>query len=393
MKRIAFTLVELLVVIAIIGVLIALLLPAVQAARAAAARMTCQNHLKQLGIALHNYHDTHNSLPVGCGGPNAMTKAGTHAHDQLWSCVTFLLPFFEQAAMYEVFTTSIGKTYTGGSGTGADARSPGQTFPPLHYNQATYNACAPEYLDLLSAKISVLMCPSDPYVDNYYNYTNGTTSIILSTGAASRNAMCNYVYCRGDWIADATDDTNRTAGSMKIRGLFGNRIWFGMASATDGTSNTLAFSERAVGYKEDNAAIRGGIINIATRANLINGSLCLSTKSGGKLIAQTGATIGKSGIGWIFDGRVTGGFTTVLAPNNPSCSSAIWYDISTFGISTPNSYHSGGVNALLLDGSVRFISDTIHAGNAGDYQSDSGVSVYGVWGALGSKDGGESQSF
>ncbi|MDR0338174.1 MAG: DUF1559 domain-containing protein [Planctomycetaceae bacterium] len=160
MKRRAFTLVELLVVIAIIGVLIALLLPAIQAAREAARRSQCLNNLKQLGIAVHNYNDVHQSLPAGRSGMNALKADSSDNHDRCWGLWIFMMPFMEQAPLFDLYNSCITKTYTGG-GTATDARSSGYMFPPWHYSHATYNACNPDYRNLLSAQIETMKCPSD----------------------------------------------------------------------------------------------------------------------------------------------------------------------------------------------------------------------------------------
>jgi prepilin-type N-terminal cleavage/methylation domain-containing protein len=98
LRRCGFTLVELLVVIAIIGILVALLLPAVQAAREAARRATCLNHLKQIGIGLHNFHDAHSSLP-----PGWISRAGNEAE---WGWAAFILPFVEQEPLYSQLKVS-----------------------------------------------------------------------------------------------------------------------------------------------------------------------------------------------------------------------------------------------------------------------------------------------
>jgi prepilin-type processing-associated H-X9-DG protein len=381
-------------VIAIIGVLIALLLPAIQAAREAARRMQCTNHLKQLTLALHNYHDTLQSLPAGRNGPNAASANGTNNHDQCWGPYIYLMPYIEQQQLYDLYTTAVQKTYTGG-GTATDARSPGYVFPPWHSNYPTaptaYNSCAPEYATLLGTKVTTIMCPSDGEANRLYTVTGASPT------AASSNAMRNYVYNRGDWIAHQTDyatDNNYIHGNDHVRGPFGNRVWYNFAICSDGTSNTLAFSEKAVTPVPTPNTIRGGALSI-TAANLTNGAVCLESKGSNgrfKTTLATGVTIMAAEIGRMYDGRCNGGFTTILPPNSPTCvqSGNVHYG---WGISTPNSYHSGGVNASRLDGSVQFITETINAGNASNYQPADGASVYGVWGAMGSKNGGEAVNF
>jgi prepilin-type processing-associated H-X9-DG protein len=381
------------VVIAIIAVLIALLLPAVQAAREAARRMQCSNHLKQMTLALHNYHDTLQALPAGRSGPNACTANGSNTHDQCWGPYIYMMPYIEQQQLYEMYTTAVQKTYTGG-GTATDARSPGYIFPPWHNNYATaptaYNSCSPEYATLMGTKVTTMMCPSDGNANRLYSVNGGSPT------ATSSNAMRNYIYNRGDWIAHETSyatDNNYVHGNNHVRGPFGNRVWYNLAVCSDGTSNTFAFSEKAVTPSPSSSMIRGGALSIAA-ANLINGAKCLENK-GNKGLFKTplvDASIMGAEIGRMYDGRCNGGFTTILPPNSPTCveSGNVHY---AWGISTPNSYHSGGVNASLLDGSVRFVSETIDAGNASDHQSPDGPSVYGVWGSMGSKNGSETVNF
>lgn len=384
-KKNAFTLVELLVVIAIIGVLIALLLPAVQAAREAARRMQCTNHLKQLGIALHNYHDTHvSSLPAGRSLVRANSAAGVDGHDCAWGPYIYMTPFMEQPALYDLYNTSFQKTYTGGGST-ANALSPGYMFVPWHYNHATYNNCEPDYKNLLSADFSTMQCPSDGLARQKIATGGGASS------TSSVNTARSYVYNRGDWIGTesgggAGKNNNYAWQCNNVRGPFANGIWRGLAACIDGTSNTLAFSEQVITLGNRNM-IRGGAMEISAVGSLTNGSLCLSAKDGKYLKAVSGATVGSAEIGLLFDGRGHGGFTTILPPNNPSCFNSFAYG---YGISTPTSYHSGGVNACAMDGSVQFISETVDADSASNAQKTSGTSPYGVWGAMGTINGGES---
>jgi prepilin-type N-terminal cleavage/methylation domain-containing protein/prepilin-type processing-associated H-X9-DG protein len=390
MKRRAFTLVELLVVIAIIGVLIALLLPAIQAAREAARRSQCINNLKQLGIAVHNYNDVHQSLPSGRSGMNALSANSSNAHDCCWGPWMFMMPFMEQSPLFDLYNSCISKTYTGG-GTATDARSLGYMFPPWHYNHATYNSCNPDYRNLLSAQIDTMMCPSDSNVSFFYQ-TGGNLATDLSDTSAAKNAMRSYVYNRGDWIrTDGNNNYTRTGASLGIiRGTFGNGIWFKLSIVTDGTSNTLAFSEAAITPRNQATTIRGGVVTIAVDDDVMNPSLCSQSKDGRyyKNPLPSGVVTGSAEVGFLFDGRSHAGFTTVLPPNSPSCFRSLAYG---WGISSPTSYHSGGVNAVFLDGSATFISETIDAGSASNIQGTEGQSVYGVWGAMGSKNGGESK--
>ncbi|MDR1963011.1 MAG: DUF1559 domain-containing protein [Planctomycetaceae bacterium] len=184
--------------------------------------------------------------------------------------------------------------------------------------------------------------------------------------------------------------TGGGTSAASIRGHFGNGIWFKLSIVTDGTSNTLAFSEAAITPKNQATTIRGGAVIIATADDLMDPTLCTQSKDGKyyKSTLPTGVTTANAEVGFMFDGRSHAGFTTVLPPNNPSCFQSLAYG---WGISTPTSYHSGGVNAAFLDGSVTFISETIDAGSSSAVQGADGQSVYGVWGAMGSKNGGESK--
>lgn len=330
-QRSGFTLVELLVVIAIIGVLVGLLLPAVQAAREAARRMSCGNNLKQHGIALHNYHDTHHALPARQGGPN--WTGGSATGVPRWSAFVGMLPFMEQQPRYDQITS-------GG-------------YHAWHSNANS------GYV----GEISPLICPSD--------------GLYSSTGP-DRNAMyspLNYGLNMGDNYAISVDSSRP---DQNMRGLFGYLSYLGFNTITDGLSNTLAMSEIIVA---PNSARLGRAVGnsttdpLACRAYLVNNQY-----TSGSVIAQFRC----HGQRWQ-DGRP--GYcavTTVLPPNQATCSSQ-----AGAGIYTSASRHPSGVQVMLADGSVRFIAETIDTGNLSLPGTNSGPSPYGVWGALGSRDGGE----
>ncbi|MDR0609476.1 MAG: DUF1559 domain-containing protein [Planctomycetaceae bacterium] len=363
-----FTLVELLVVIAIIGVLIALLLPAVQAAREAARRMQCSNQLKQFSIALHTYHDANDSFPAG---NSRIHQAGTTNRWNGYSPFLMLMPFYEQVALYTEATT--------GANAGKD---------PTPANGSPWNTT-----------VTILLCPSD---------INGTMSL----------GRISYVFSLGDWPDKNNDDNTATIFKpVNPRGLFVRcvgpestdawaSVWYGMSALSDGTSNTVVFSERATtsnrniirgAYKLSASGMNDDITDIAAGTDgALNVTVqgCLNEKAG-KGYNTTGGVQqdGDFGTRW-GDGRGPSSFSTILPPNSPSCSGASTADYNARMMVAASSYHSGGVNASLADGSVRFISETINYGTitATTTPVAGGESPFGVWGALGSINGGEAKS-
>ena len=382
-----FTLVELLVVIAIIGILISLLLPAVQSAREAARRMQCTNNLKQIGLAIHNYADAHKLFPPTRTGPRE-TPGGPYTDGYGYAAVNFLvsiLPFVEQTARYDGVVADNWRqcwSWLSPSGDGL----------PYYKGTITYYAC-----------------PSDGLA--------GTPSWHLGYGRTS------YLGSSGDAIAL----TDEQWGSP--RGFFGGGMshagtnpqarpaYRTFASMVDGTSNTLAVSETVGGDRSDrtvkagtvsnNTIIRAGRPNFSPNEYLTpvqNVGLCLAatdpanrTQIDPALDVFTGF-----GKGYSFaDGRPSVSFfQTVLPPNSPSCGSTnrAANPGQGMGIVSATSNHTGGVNAVMADGSVHFVSGTIDAGNQqyganGELEVTSGASPFGVWGAMGSINGGESKSF
>jgi type II secretory pathway pseudopilin PulG len=349
------------VVIAIIGVLIALLLPAVQAAREAARRMQCSNHLKQFGIALHNYHDVHNALPaLRCWGG---TKSSTN-----WSGIFSLFPFMEQQSAYE---TIIGEMITNAGPDPNGAPTIGRT------------------------RVTTLCCPSDSEstkINDQSGYECYKTSILMSVGDVINNNA----------VDNPSDTAAYTANSLKMRGLFFSIFWKGLESITDGSSNTIAASEGACTDTTDdtnpNRKVKGGTVydsSIWTSGTTatINPSICMGKRSSSDPTVLT-TTLYRSFRGArIFDGRASMiAFVTALPPNSPNC--LYTNDLGTFGFFSVSSFHSGGVNCVLADGSGRFISETINCGDLSnnykpiDYYQQ--TSPFGIWGALGSLNGGES---
>ena len=313
-----FTLIELLVVIAIIAVLIALLLPAVQAARAAAQRIQCTNNLKQLGLAMHNYHDAINTFTIGLMGfrsPTAVANgnlypSGTTAGNARRTWAWLILPYLEQNTLANAINYS---------------------RPFNDHSQDTAVRIIP----------ATYLCPSDPnmgFVD------------VGSYPVRKVNYMANW----GNTHYFQDSSTNPFAGpfipgeSVFFLGApFGIDKSYGIQTITDGTSNTLLMSEVKVGLPNGNSQDhRGDVFNDDYNGCMFNGYTPPNTT---------------------FHDYASGGCQYPYSTNPPCVSKTPTFNAA-------RSYHAGGVNGLLSDGSVKFFKDSI--------------SVY-VWRALSTSRGAE----
>lgn len=365
MNKKAFTLVELLVVIAIIGVLVALLLPAVQAAREAARRMRCNSNLKQHALSVHNFHDTHSRYPAfwstGTSTSNDMGDplAGTKLRRASFFVV--LLPFMELETIFDEITAYAGDPYDTGK-----------------------------------YKVDVFLCPSDA---NGNLWTNANTT------------FTNYRASR----ADMAESYRNLLPRSWIRPY--NHVGT-IAMIEDGTSNTVMLSE---GIIHDGSAGEQGGNYLARMADFGTGSTwpfydhapenCLKLKGSGFQFASAtqktwndaGHNLGRRA----WDGIPHSvAFHTLMPPNSPNCvrsgDTSRWLGAWV----SASSNHPGGVMVAFLDGSVRFISETIETKNldkkskgsmisggklnlAAPTDSSNNVFSYGVWAELGSINGGE----
>ncbi len=351
-RRRGFTLIELLVVIAIIAVLIGLLLPAVQSAREAARRMQCTNNLKQMGLALHNYHDVNGAFPMGAS--SGMRNLNEYQAKQGLSPHVGMLPFLGEVPLYNSFNFNFGCEDASGT---------------LAYRvQATSQ----------TAQVKAFLCPSDPYSGK--NNNNGT-----------RNTN-NYYACIGTTtyfaVAGGGSTSIATLKNTESSGLFAFQRSYGIASCTDGTSNTVAFSEAVVGNPTQNFRQRNiGLNNVR---GVPNGALLLDASTDPVLTLQgikactaaqqtgTGGGVDtQRGQNWAHGAMAFTLFNTVVGPNNTQdqwthCSNTGSGSLSVY--SNADSWHPGGVQVLLGDGSVRFFKESFNQR---------------IWWALGTKAGGE----
>ena len=340
-RRRGFTLIELLVVIAIIGVLIALLLPAVQAAREAARRSQCTNNLKQIGLALHNYHSATDALPpAGEAFSNEYPQYGWTAGPQNFSMKVRLLPYMEAGNAYNSVNFAVTAIW------GTDSNNP-SVVDGININRT-----------IRQTKIASYACPSDQ------NDPGQGDPQLPGTSYPENRGLNRY---NTDWFNSGISYYQGHDGRVNKTRNF--------ATITDGLSATAAFSEWVKGKGRDpNVQPLDGLnmtYSIPSGVTTFpQGERDADFKLAGLCQATTARSWDFKGEIWTFhDSGRGGGYYHIQPPNRKACNAA-----GEDTIVGASSYHPGGVNVLLMDGSVKFIK--------------SGINIR-TWHALGTIDWGE----
>ena len=395
--RSAFTLVELLVVIAIIGVLVGLLLPAVQAAREAARRMSCSNNFKQIGLAVHNYHSAYKQLPkqksgtgLDEGGCDGVATANwweftedTNQGQLSW--LVALTPFFEQQAIWEQISNP---NQENADGTTRPANCPWPAMGPKPENA--------QYVPAMT-NIPTLRCPSDPGV---------------GLPAFGRT---NYACCLGDSISksevgpvnnrlETTNSGDSEWSRAGQRGAFVAHQKMAFRDILDGLANTIIAGEINTDLGDHDITTDAAVDrNDGTTGVKANPDDCYDSNLPDAerprfwadgvttLLQLRGSEFGR-GYRWMSGEHMYTGMMTILPPNSTVCYQGNWPGQE--GVVPPSSRHQGGCHVLMGDGAVKYVTDSIEAGNqsarnvefgqSGDAKPGS-KSPYGLWGSLGTR--------
>lgn len=312
-----FTLIELLVVIAIIGIVIALLLPAVQMAREAARRTQCKNNLKQLGLALHNHEESKGEFPSGVIRKKWDQQPTWSEGHWAWGIFANLLPYIEQNNLHDKL--HLDKPLLGAP----------PTFAILDVHR-----------NLVNKPVGLFLCPSD-----------------FETVLDSRYRPLNYVACLGSGVRTSRMEAGTDRNSD---GIFFANSRMKPRDITDGLSNTIAFSETTLGPGSpgpDGFVVSTPPANpedvwaalLPWESSTLSDSACSSA-------SVYGVTRGS---GWASASHLSGFFNAYLQPNSSRSDCIIHFTFSP-GWVAARSRHTGGVNVAMADGSVRFVSDSIN---------------------------------
>lgn len=343
--RAGYSLRVLFAAIFLIGVLLLPLISAISQAKEKARQIECQMKLKQLLLAVHNYHYTYRSFPSAMGG------TGVGGNENRLNGIVSMSNMLEASNFFF------------------------QIFEPTTINGVSYPAMGPA-----------------PWDKNYPQWHEGIRAVICPSAPDPQTGFgpVNYAFCIGD-IASEIHNL-KTA-----RGMFAPGLYTKFDDCTDGMANTIAMGEIATANER---FAPGQIVTQMPASLLGDPSQCLKTLGRRQAYYRDGIRLHPQGRGynWADGAAGPGLFNTILPPNSPNC--AVGGNDAVDGLYSAGSFHPDKVNVAFLDGSVRPIRDSIDTGDLtrappqqGDYEQGSFSSPYGVWGALGSRNGQEKTDF
>ncbi|MEO2049075.1 MAG: DUF1559 domain-containing protein [Pirellulales bacterium] len=313
-----FTLVELLVVIAIIGILVALLLPAIQAAREAARRTQCQNNFKQVGLALLNYHDVQGAFPPAASYDENTARQPSRARVHQANWIIQILPHMEQAPLYDLFDLTI----------------------PISGPESD----SPQNYQARGTSVPGLMCPSDSFnQESLFKGRNSAEGGNWARGNIGANGSLGFMTRN-----DAGGPEKKNWLDERVRGIMGVNTAISMRNVTDGTSQTILIGE-----------LRAGVVDWDTRGTwALNGHGASSLWGHGTDNANGPNSCLSGGDGLIECPKIRSAFggDDALVNECMPCDTVA-------GQGSTRSLHVGGVFVGFVDGSVHFISDFIEKGN------------------------------
>jgi prepilin-type N-terminal cleavage/methylation domain-containing protein/prepilin-type processing-associated H-X9-DG protein len=349
-----FTLIELLVVIFIIGLLIAMLVPAVQAAREAARRTQCINNLKQIGLAMNAYVSDHSVLPPVCVDPTWVGNVPVPQPHQNWSQQARLLPYLEQRVLFNAINWSFGARWSGDAAY-ADTNP---NYDPT--NALPGNRDSIPQMSVLVTTISAFLCPSDsnPGCSSFLPVGGGNK--LVGTSSYGANIGMNRRISGG-----APDRSWQMNGPNYIASTWDKTVSnpTDMAGFIDGTSNTAIFSEWIKGLAVPTGRSRDGLMevyNLGENSNFYSTDLQFAELCNRIPIRPPNQQWQWKGEWWSYGPGMI--YSHTQMPNRTNC---VYHDINQDGRASitmvgASSYHPGGVNVLFMDGSVRFIKNSVN---------------------------------
>jgi prepilin-type N-terminal cleavage/methylation domain-containing protein/prepilin-type processing-associated H-X9-DG protein len=367
-----FTLVELLVVIAIIGTLVGLLLPAVQMAREAGRRTRCVNNLKQLSLGVINFADVRRCLPNS--GLSLLYNGWTGVTGDGWyrGYLPLILPFIEEEALF-----SRVEPYKNAGGM------------PWHTN--TRGGIESPY----KAFIPSLQCPSDRFAGRMQTYGGGAnmypTSYRCNRGdinlASDQTPAHSNQVIRAPFVEGVIDWTSAQAGTSRT---------VAFKNITDGTSKTAMLAEAPIGTWGFATSV--SVVPVGSKADHWAAAMTATSNPGICWAASTTSTPNASTGGMTWGSKDGTVYYGIIPPNGPTCTYSSDATYGTKATFTAGSYHSGGATLAFCDGSVRFVADSIDAGDQTNGSPNAsgvtykGQSVWNVWGAIHTINGGETNT-